>query len=165
MKRLLAAGVATGFSGMVVLAGVLLVVDPFDARKAAEQAVAVSPPPADGASAAPPGSGPTPTGLPSAPPVSGRSPSAAPTRSVTPTRSVPSRSATSGSAGQTDQPRRRVDAARAAAIVTARFEGARVVEAELEDGQWELTFLLDGVENEIRVDRRTGRLSGHERDD
>jgi uncharacterized membrane protein YkoI len=40
------------------------------------------------------------------------------------------------------------------------------VETELErdDGTlaWELTFLLDGGENEIRVDATTGRLSGHE---
>ncbi|WP_197945846.1 PepSY domain-containing protein [Phytohabitans suffuscus] len=57
---------------------------------------------------------------------------------------------------------RPVNAVQAAAIVTERFPGARVIEAELdeEDGEpiWEIEFILRGDEREVDVSGNDGRI-------
>lgn len=59
---------------------------------------------------------------------------------------------------------RPVNAVRAAQIVTVRFPGARVTEAELDEVAggpiWEVRFQLSGAENEVDVDAVTGALLG-----
>lgn len=57
---------------------------------------------------------------------------------------------------------RPVDAVEAAAIVTGRFAGARVLEAELDERGggpiWEMEFRFGGDEREVEVDAVTGAL-------
>jgi uncharacterized membrane protein YkoI len=59
---------------------------------------------------------------------------------------------------------RPVNAVQAAAIVTGRFPGARVIEAELDERAggpiWEMEFQLRGDENEVEVDAVTGAILG-----
>ena len=64
---------------------------------------------------------------------------------------------------------RPVNAVQAAAIVTQRFAGARVVEAELDERNggpiWEIEFILAGRDQEVDVDAATGSiLSGDDSD-
>lgn len=65
---------------------------------------------------------------------------------------------------------RPVNAVQAAAIVTRRFPGARVIGAELDERAggpiWEMEFQLGGDENDVEVDAVTGAvLGGDDRDD
>lgn len=57
---------------------------------------------------------------------------------------------------------RPVNAVAAAAVVTGRFPGARVVKAELDEEDdrpiWEVEFQLGGRENEVDVDAVTGAI-------
>ena len=57
---------------------------------------------------------------------------------------------------------RPVNAVQAAAIVTQRFAGARVVEAELDERDggpiWEMEFILGGRDQEVDVDAETGAI-------
>ena len=57
---------------------------------------------------------------------------------------------------------RPVNAVRAAGIVTDRFPGARVTEAELDEAGggpiWEITFEAGDGENEVTVDAITGTI-------
>ena len=57
---------------------------------------------------------------------------------------------------------RPVNAVQAAAIVTARFAGARVLKAELDERGggpvWEIEFALGGSEHEVEVDAITGDI-------
>jgi hypothetical protein len=57
---------------------------------------------------------------------------------------------------------RPVNAVAPAAIVTRRFPGARVVEAELDERAgrpiWEIEFVLRGSEREVDVDAVDGRI-------
>ena len=59
---------------------------------------------------------------------------------------------------------RPVNAVRAAAIITQRFPGARVLEAELDERNggpiWEMEFALNGREREADVDAVTGAILG-----
>jgi uncharacterized membrane protein YkoI len=59
---------------------------------------------------------------------------------------------------------RPVNAVQAAGIVTRRFPGARVLEAELDERAggpiWEMEFQLRGDENEVEVDAVTGAILG-----
>lgn len=59
---------------------------------------------------------------------------------------------------------RRVNAVQAAAIVTQRFAGARVTEAELDERGggpiWEVKFQLGAGEREVDVDAVTGVILG-----
>ena len=59
---------------------------------------------------------------------------------------------------------RRVDAARAAAIVEGAVPGARVLEAELDERDggpiWEIEFALGGREREVDVDADNGAILG-----
>lgn len=59
---------------------------------------------------------------------------------------------------------RPVNAVAAAAVVAARFPGARVTEAELDDRDggpiWEITFALGGAEREVEVDAVTAAILG-----
>jgi hypothetical protein len=59
---------------------------------------------------------------------------------------------------------RPVNAVQAAAIVTQRFPGARVLEAELDERAggpiWDMEFQLRGDEREVEVDAVTGAISG-----
>lgn len=59
---------------------------------------------------------------------------------------------------------RPVNAVQAAGIVTQRFPGARVLEAELDEQAggpiWEMEFRLDGDEREVTVDAVTGAILG-----
>jgi hypothetical protein len=137
MRKTVLAGVALGGLSVPAIIAVLLAVDPIGEHRPGLGAVAALPPPAAG-------------------PVT-RPTSRAPSRPVPPPQRPPA-----SRAG-------RLDAGEAAAIVGRRFAGARVVEAELERERgvltWEMTFLLEGAENEIRVDATTGTLSDHEVED
>jgi uncharacterized membrane protein YkoI len=59
---------------------------------------------------------------------------------------------------------RPVNAVQAAAIVTQRFPGARVLEAELDERDggpiWEVEFRLNGDEEEVDVDAVNGAILG-----
>ncbi|WP_111135113.1 PepSY domain-containing protein [Micromonospora deserti] len=59
---------------------------------------------------------------------------------------------------------RPVNAVRAAELVTIRFPGAHVTEAELDEVGggpiWEVKFQLGGGENEVNVDAVTGAIFG-----
>ncbi|WP_158277750.1 hypothetical protein [Pseudosporangium ferrugineum] len=153
MNRLILGGVATGGSGILAVAGALLLIDPFSARGAADPA-GLSVPPGLVAPVGPIPSHPATTSpattAPTAKPSTARPPAAKPSAAKSP---APSRSAHG------------VDAAGAAAIVGGRFAGAKIIETEREEDGWELTFLWGGVENEVHVDPRTGRLFDHEVED
>ncbi|WP_433796787.1 PepSY domain-containing protein [Actinoplanes sp. CA-252034] len=64
---------------------------------------------------------------------------------------------------------RPVNAVQAAAVVTRRFPGARVLEAELDERSggpiWEVEFALDGDERKVDVDAVTGAILGGGGDD
>ncbi|MFC4069800.1 PepSY domain-containing protein [Actinoplanes subglobosus] len=63
---------------------------------------------------------------------------------------------------------RPVNAVQAAAIVTRRFPGARVLEAELDERGggpiWEVEFRLNGDEDKVDVDAVTGAILGGDDD-
>ncbi|MBU2663428.1 hypothetical protein KOI35_07910 [Actinoplanes bogorensis] len=148
MSRLLLGGIATGVAGIVVVAGTVMVADPFGAHQAADDQAVVFEPDRPTASA------------PSTPPAATKPPA-----KPTPPATAEPPAATKPPAKATTPPTRDIDAAGAARIVRAEFTGARVVETERENDSWELKFLLRGVENEIHVDPATGRLFDHEIED
>jgi hypothetical protein len=53
------------------------------------------------------------------------------------------------------------EGALAASVILARLEGsgyAPIVEAEFEDGLWEIEYVVDGEEHEIQVDPMSGEV-------